>query len=87
MALEQYWLTGWVMELVSDGFASRILTDSEQRYTQIEREALACVFGVKKFYSYLYSHHFILIRDHKPLLALFSEHQVVPTQVPSSVGS
>ena len=55
-------------------FASRILTDSEQRYTQIEREALACVFEVKKFHSYLCGHHFTLITDYKPLLALFSEH-------------
>ena len=47
-------------------FASRTLTDSKQRYAQIEREALACVSGVKKFHSYQYGHHFTHITDHNP---------------------
>ena len=35
-------------------FVSRTLTESEQRYVQIERKGLACVFGVTKFHAYLY---------------------------------
>ena len=76
---------------VSDGverpiaFVSRTLTDSEQRYAQIEWEGSACRFGVKKFHSYLYDHHFTLITDHKPLLALFGEHRAVPTQSSSRI--
>ncbi|UYV78280.1 K02A2.6-like [Cordylochernes scorpioides] len=34
-------------------FASRLLTDAEQNYFQLDREALAIVFGVDRFFYYL----------------------------------
>ena len=42
------------------GYVSRTLSKAEQNYSQIE-EGLACVFGVKRFHSYLFGHHFYLI--------------------------
>ena len=33
---------------------------------------LACVFGVKRFYNYVFGHEFNLVDDHKPLLRLLS---------------
>ena len=62
------------------GFVSRTLTAAEKNYSQIEREGLACVFGVKRFHSYLYGHKFVLATDHKPLLTLFNEKRTVPPQ-------
>ena len=48
-------------------YASKSLTTSQQAYAQIEKEALALVFGCEKFHHYLYGRDFIVETDHKPL--------------------
>lgn len=53
-------------------FASRSLSSEEQRYHQTEKEALALVWGVEKYYLYLIGVDFELETDHKALEFIFS---------------
>ena len=67
------------------GFTSRTLSDTEEKYSQIEKEAFSCVVGVTRFHSYFYGHHFTLMTDHKPLLMLLNESKAVPQQAANRI--
>lgn len=49
-------------------FASRTMTDTEQRYAQIEKEALAATWACKNFSNYVLGMKLTLETDHKPLV-------------------
>ena len=34
------------------GYVSRTLNSAERNYSQLEKEGLLCIFGIKRFYSY-----------------------------------
>ena len=53
---------------------SRALTDTESRYSNIERECLAVVFGLEKFEYYLYGRKIIVETDQSPLEQIFKKN-------------
>ena len=48
-------------------YASRKLLPREQRYSVMQRECLAIIWGTQKFEAYLFDKHFQLETDHQPL--------------------
>ncbi|XP_062594195.1 uncharacterized protein K02A2.6-like [Saccostrea cucullata] len=54
-------------------YASRALTASQRNYAQIEKEALAVVFGCQKFHQYIYGRSVTVESDHKPLQSIFQK--------------
>ena len=48
-------------------YASRSLTETEQRWFQIEKELLAIVFAAERFHQYIYGKEVAVESDHKPL--------------------
>ena len=54
-------------------YVSRTLTPAERIYSQLDKEALAIIFGIKHYHQYLYRHKFTILSDHKPLMHILSE--------------
>ncbi|XP_011879086.1 PREDICTED: uncharacterized protein K02A2.6-like [Vollenhovia emeryi] len=57
-------------------YASRGLTETEKRYAQIEKEALALTWACEKFSDYILGAQIILQTDHKPLVALLGSKPI-----------
>lgn len=55
-----------------------MLTPAERNYAQIDKEGLAVIKGVKKFYNFLYGWPFMIYTDRKPLLGLLAADKQTP---------
>ena len=78
-------VTGAVLCYLTDGversicFASHTLKSAKRNYSQLEKEALAIVFALRKFDYYLRSQsNFTAVTDHKTLLGIFSPCKSIP---------
>lgn len=60
------------------GFASSTLTPAQKNYSQLDKEALSIIYGLKHFHQYLYGRKFTIICDNKPLIHLFSPTAPIP---------
>lgn len=59
-------------------YASRSLNKHEKGYGQLDKEALAIMFGLKRFRMYLYGRHFEILTDHKPLERILGPKTTIP---------
>ena len=63
-------------------YASRSLSDVERRYSQLEKECLAMVYGCEKFHIYLYGRKFLIDSDAKALEYIFNKrNKTVPVRI------
>ena len=55
-------------------YTSKTLSDTESRYSNIEREMHAVLFGLERFHYYAFGHPVTVESDHKPLESIFKKH-------------
>ena len=73
-------LGAWLHQIGPEGeekvvaMASRSLTSAESRYSNIERECLAVMYGLEKFEFYLLGRHTVVETDHSPLEQIFKKN-------------
>ena len=70
-------------ELKLVAYISRSLSPTEGRYSQIEREALACVWAVERSHNYLFGNEFVLCVDNRPLTSLLApdSRKILPLRI------
>ena len=57
---------------------SKTLTTAEKGYPQIEQEALAIVWSIKRLHKYLFGRKFMVVTDNKPLFFLCNPGKAIP---------
>ena len=63
-------------------YSSRSLSEVERRYSQIEKECLAIVYGCEKFHIYLYGRSFEIDSDAKALEYIFNNtNRKIPMRI------
>lgn len=69
---------GWLAPIA---YYSITMNATERRYSQLDKEALAIVKCMKKFYNHLLGRKFEIQTDHKPLLGLWGAEKPITSMV------
>lgn len=76
---------GAILSQVTNGvekpvlMGSSTLSPAERNFSQLHREALAIIFGIKLFHKYIYGHEFTICTDHQALREIFSPKKGTPS--------
>ena len=60
-------------------YASRTLNIHEKNYSQLDKEGVAIMFGLKKFHQYIYGRKFTICTDNKALSHIFDPQAAIPS--------
>ena len=63
-----FYHTDLTMEQKPISYASRRLAPAERKYSQLDKEAIAIILGMKHYHQYLYGCKLTILSDHKPLM-------------------
>lgn len=56
-------------------YASKSLNDTQKRYSQIEKELYAVLYGCERFHQYVFGlNSFVIETDHKPLISIIKKN-------------
>jgi hypothetical protein len=66
-------------------YASKVLSPAEKKYSQIDKEALGIVYGIKKYFQFLCGTRFTLVTDHEPLVHIFGSKKGLPSYAATRV--
>ena len=58
-------------------YASRVMNETEKRYSTTERECLALFWGLRKYKHLILGYKVNILTDHKPLLDLYRKREFV----------
>ena len=59
-------------------FASKTLSKTQRNYHHLDKEAYAIIYGITKFYEYLFGRSFTLRTDKKALVRIFGPYTSIP---------
>ena len=59
-------------------FISHTFSQTQRKYSQIDKEAFAIVYAIKQFHKFFYLNKFTLITDHKALTQTIAKERKLP---------